>query len=84
MQQVNAERHWSRTSTLMWIMMALWVFFSFGIHWFVNELNTIKFLGFPLGYWMAGQGSLIAFVVMLFIFSSRQEAIDREEGVAED
>lgn len=84
MQQVNAERHWSRTSTLMWIMMALWLFFSFGIHWFVNDLNTIKFLGFPLGYWMAGQGSLIAFVVMLFVFSSRQEAIDREEGVAED
>lgn len=84
MQQVNAERHWSRTSTLMWIMMALWAFFSFGIHWFVNELNTIKILGFPLGYYMAGQGSLIAFVIMLFIFSARQEAIDREEGVAED
>lgn len=84
MQQVNAERHWSRTSSLMWIMMALWVFFSFVIHWFVNDLNTIKVMGFPLGYWMAGQGSLLAFVIMLFVFSSRQEAIDREEGVAED
>lgn len=84
MQQVNAERHWSRTSSLMWIMMALWVFFSFVIHWFVNDLNTIKVMGFPLGYWMAGQGSLLAFVIMLFVFSSQQEAIDREEGVAED
>ena len=66
----------------MWIMMALWVFFSFIIHLFVNQLNSIVILGFPLGYYMAAQGSLIAFVVMLFLFAKRQ--IDREEGVAED
>jgi putative solute:sodium symporter small subunit len=33
---------------------------------------------------MAAQGSLIAFVVMLFVFAKRQDTIDREEGVAED
>jgi putative solute:sodium symporter small subunit len=33
---------------------------------------------------MAAQGSLIAFVVMLFWFANRQDQIDREEGQAED
>jgi putative solute:sodium symporter small subunit len=33
---------------------------------------------------MAAQGSLIAFVVMLFVFAAAQDRIDREEGVAED
>ena len=80
----TAGRHWRRTSTLMWIMMVLWAFFSFFIHMFVNDLNTIKILGFPLGFYMAAQGSLIAFVVMLFVFASRQDKIDREEGVAEE
>ncbi len=79
----TAGRHWRRTSVLMWIMMVLWAFFSFFIHMFVNDLNTINILGFPLGFYMAAQGSLIAFVVMLFIFASRQDKIDREEGVAE-
>lgn len=83
MQQVNAERHWSRTSALMWIMLILWATFSFFIHMFVEQLNTITILGFPLGFYMAAQGSLIAFVVMLFIFAGRQDKIDREEGVAE-
>jgi putative solute:sodium symporter small subunit len=68
----------------MWVMLVLWVFFSFIIHMFVNQLNAIKILGFPIGFYMAAQGSLIAFVVMLFIFAWRQDAIDREEGVAED
>lgn len=84
MQQGSGERYWARTSTLMWIMLALWIFFSFIIHMFVGTLNSIKILGFPLGFYMAAQGSLIAFVVMLFLFAKRQDAIDREEGVAED
>lgn len=68
----------------MWTMFALWVFFSFIVHFFVASLNSIRFLGFPLGFYMAAQGSLIAFVVMLFLFAKRQDTIDREEGVAED
>jgi putative solute:sodium symporter small subunit len=67
----------------MWIMMVLWAIFSFVIHMFVNDLNQFKILGFPVGFYMAAQGSLIAFVVMLFVFASRQDKIDREEGVAE-
>jgi putative solute:sodium symporter small subunit len=80
----GADRYWQRTSALMWTMFTLWVFFSFVIHFFVNSLNQIKFLGFPLGFYMAAQGSLIAFVVMLFVFAKRQDTIDRQEGVAED
>ena len=84
MSQGGEDRYWKRTSSLMWTMMALWLFFSFVIHFFVNSLNGISILGFPLGFYMAAQGSLIAFVVMLFVFAKRQDTIDREEGVAEE
>ena len=80
----NQDRYWQRTSTLMWTMLALWLFFSFIIHMFVVPLNGIKIAGFPLGFYMAAQGSLIAFVVMLFWFARAQDKIDREEGVAEE
>ncbi len=82
--QESGDRHWSRTSTLMWIMFVLWIFFSFVIHMFVTPLNQIKFIGFPLGFYMAAQGSLIAFVVMLFVFAWRHDHIDRQEGAAEE
>jgi putative solute:sodium symporter small subunit len=51
---------------------------------FVHVLNKIVILGFPLGFYMAAQGSLIAFVVQLFLFARQQDKIDREFGVAED
>ena len=44
----------------------------------------IPVLQFPLGFYMAAQGSLIAFVVMLFMFAKQQDKIDREFGFAED
>jgi putative solute:sodium symporter small subunit len=47
-------------------------------------LNAIHVLGFPLGFYMAAQGSLIIFVVQLFWFARRQNAIDEEFGVAEE
>ena len=76
--------YWTKTRNLMIVMMALWVFFGYVVHMFVGSLNNIVILGFPFGYYMAAQGSLIAFVIMLFVFAGRQNAIDEEHGVAED
>ena len=81
---MDGARYWARTSTLMWTMFTVWVIFSFVVHMFVEKLNTINVLGFPLGFYMAAQGSLVFFVIMLFVFAKRQDVIDREEGVAED
>ncbi|WP_248304529.1 DUF4212 domain-containing protein [Breoghania sp. L-A4] len=76
--------HWTKTRNLMWVTLAIWAFFSFFIHMFVTALNTIVIAGFPLGFYMAAQGSLIIFVILIFWFAHRQNAIDEEFGVAED
>ena len=82
----NDKAHWDATTRLMFIHLGIWAFFGYVIHFFVNYLNMIKvpILGFPLGFYMAAQGSLIVFVVMLFVFARQQDNIDREYGVAED
>ena len=82
----NQEAHWNTTSRLMWTHLGLWFFFGYVVHMFVVPLNkiVIPILGFPLGFYMAAQGSLIAFVVMLFVFAKQQDRIDREHGYAED
>ena len=80
----KARAHWSRTSSLMWLVLAIWFVFSFAIHFFAVPLNNIKILGFPLGFYMAAQGSLIVFVWVIFWYSGRQNAIDEEFDVAED
>lgn len=75
--------HWQRTRNLTFVTLAVWFFFSFVIHWFASDLNAVSFMGFPLGFYMAAQGSPIAFVLLIFWSVRRQERIDEECGVAE-
>ena len=75
--------HWQRTRNLMIVHMVIWFIFSYLVHWFATELNAISFMDFPLGFYMAAQGSLAAFVVQLFIFARQQHKIDVEFGMAE-
>lgn len=80
----QAERHWAKSKNLMLLSLAIWFFFSFLIHAFVSSLNSIVIFGFPLGFYMAAQGSLIIFVIQIFWFAGAQSKIDEEFGVAED
>jgi putative solute:sodium symporter small subunit len=76
--------HWSATKGLMIKTLGIWLIFAFIIHFFAAALNGMVILGFPMGFYMAAQGSLIIFVVLLFWFASAQDKIDQEFGVAED
>lgn len=76
--------HWAKTKSLTITVLVIWFVFSIVVHWFADALNAISFIGFPLGFYMAAQGSLIIFVVLIFYLAYRQNKIDEEFGVAED
>jgi len=71
-----AERQpaWSRTKNLMLAMLGLWISYFLVVHFFIVPLNRIivPILGVPLGVYLALQGALIVFVVMLFSFGKAQ------------
>lgn len=82
--QAKREEHWSRTRRLMFITLGVWFVFSYLVHWFADALNNGTFLGFPLGFYMAAQGSLVVFVVLLFWFAHAQNKLDAEFGFQEE
>ena len=77
--------YWRYNVRLTAALLVVWFVVTFllgGI--FASALNEFVVLGFPLGFYMAAQGSLIVFVVMLFMFARQQNRIDREHGYAEE
>ena len=76
--------HWQRTKRLMIVHLSILFVFAYVIHWFAPQLNQFSVMHFPLGYYMAAQGSLAVFVIQLFVFVKQQDKIDRDCGVAED
>ena len=78
------EEHWRRTKSLMIVTLTIWFIFSFVVHWFAGALNSVEFFGWPLGFYMAAQGSEIVFVITLFWFARAQHKIDTDCGFAEE
>ena len=76
--------HWTRTRREMLIAIGLWFILGFAVHMFVIPLNNVSFIGFPIGYYMAAQGSVLGFILLIFWHAARQDVTDREFGVSED
>ena len=58
--------------------------FTFVAAFFARELNTITFLGFPLGFYNAAQGALIVYVLIIWYYARHMNRLDQEHGVAEE
>lgn len=50
---------------------------------FIEELNQIVILGTPVGFWMAQQGSILVFVLLIFVYAVWAGRLDQQAGVAE-
>ena len=80
----NLKQHWAETRSLTTWILILWFIFSMGIFFFANSLNSITFFGWPFGFYMAAQGSLVIFVVLIVVLNIKQEKIDDKYGLAEE
>jgi len=80
-----AQAYWRENIRLVVILLAIWfaVSYLFGII-LVEPLNTIKIGGVSLGFWFAQQGSIYTFLLLIFIYAKKMNALDRKFDVHED
>ena len=84
MEMTNRRReYWRRTVSLTWVLAVIWFVFTFVMGYFARELATIKFMGWPLSFYMAAQGSLIVYVVIIGYYAWKMRRLDRQYGVQE-
>ncbi len=79
------KAYWKKNLKVLFFLLLIWflVSFGFGILW-VEELNQIRWGGFKLGFWFAQQGSIYAFVILIFIYVYRMNKLDKEFDVNEE
>ncbi len=82
--QLTQKHHeyWTKNLRMTGILLAIWFVATFVVGWFARELNTIDFIG-PLGFYMAAQGSLIIYVVIIWFYARYMNNMDIEYGVHE-
>ena len=73
----EAARYWRTNLKLVGSLLAVWFLVSYGAGiLFVEPLNEIYMGGFPLGFWFAQQGSIIVFIVLIFVYCRKMDVID--------
>ncbi|NNE06426.1 MAG: DUF4212 domain-containing protein [Xanthomonadales bacterium] len=83
--ELNASAYWRENLRLVGLCLVVWftVSYGFGIL-LVDQLNRIHVFGFKLGFWFAQQGSIFVFLVLIFYYARRMNAMDRKYGVEEE
>lgn len=78
-RKLDAARalHWQKTKRLASRILLLWTIIALAVHLGAATLNQITILGFPLGFYLAAQGSLLGFLALLGWFVQHQNRIDR-------
>lgn len=82
--QQTKDAYWRETSALTWKVVILWAVSWVGPMLLHYPLNKVVIFGFPLAYYMAGQGSLIIFVLLIVYYAVRMNHIDQKYGVQEE
>ena len=80
------ERHkeyWRRNMKMTAILLAIWFVVTYVVGFYARELNELVIFGFPFGFYMGAQGSLIIYVIMIFFYAIRMNKLDKEYDVAE-
>ena len=78
------EEYWRKNLVVTAILMAIWFVATFVEAWFARDLNNYTFLGFPLGFYMSAQGSLIIYVLIIWFYARYMNKLDVEYNVEEE
>ena len=83
--ELSAKHHeyWRKNLVVTAVLMLIWFIATFVVGWYARELNNYTFLSFPLGFYMAAQGSLIIYVIIIWYYARYMNNLDREYDVHE-
>ena len=78
------EAYWKRNLRLTTILLSIWFVVGYLLAIvFAPALNNFTFLGTPLGFWIAQNGAIYVFVLLILIYAMRMNSLDKEFGVDE-
>jgi len=82
--QKKAKEYWKENVFLIIKLLIVWFVISFGCGiLFVEQLNLIEINGVKLGFFMAQQGAIYLFIILIIIYIKKMSQIDKKYDVSE-
>ena len=81
--QQNHARYWRKNITLVLVLLSVWFTVSLGSGILFRDWLDVHFPkvgNAPFGFWMAQQGSIICFVLLLIVYKVMMARLENAEG----
>jgi putative solute:sodium symporter small subunit len=84
MQLTNKHKeYWNKTLTITAVLLFVWFVATFVVGYMARDLS-FNFFGWPFSFYMAAQGSLIIYCLIIWFYAIYMNKLDKEYGVEED
>ena len=84
MDDASRQAYWRSNLRLMAVLLTVsLVSFAAGIAFGEPLNNLTSFMGVPLGFWFAQQGSILTFLALIAVYVWRMDKLDEEFGITE-
>lgn len=75
----SRKAYWRANRALIRNLLIIWALVSIVMSiLLVEPLNNFQIGGVPFGFWMAQQGSIYVFVLLIFIYAVQMDRLDRK------
>ena len=81
------DAYWSKSLVIVGVILSLWAFVSLGCGIVFRDLldSVVPNIGgAPFGFWMAQQGSIFGFLILLFLYMVLMNRLDRKHGFGDE
>lgn len=76
--------YWRANVRTLSLLLGIWFVVSFLLAiFFADALDRIRVGGFGLGFWMAQQGAIYVYLLLIFVYNHLMDRLDRRHGVDE-
>jgi putative solute:sodium symporter small subunit len=80
----SANAYWAANVRIILISLAVWFVCSYGLGILLRPaLKGIMVGGADLGFWMAQNGSIYVFIILIFVYAKMMGKVDADHGVEE-
>ena len=79
LNEKHAE-YWHKNLVVTVALLFVWFVVTFVVPFYARELNAFVIFGFPLGFYMGAQGSLIVYVVIIWYYARYMNRLDQQYG----
>ena len=76
--------YWRANLALTAVLLVIWAAVSFVPGWYAEDLEAYSVFGWPLDFYMAAQGGLVIFLLIIWWYNRCMKKIDREFGLEEE